>query len=152
MDSSRPPRWLPQSGPRESGSAGCFCSMLLRPLITLSSSVHWANSTQLQKGHTVSEELDKSQTSRWENGTPEDFSYYQRIHSWVWCDFINNELPWLMKITSVPILPSQGKKITAKHTRHGFEGTACITYNAKVSSPIKTHRTFYTEGMATTGF
>lgn len=57
-----------------------------------------------------------------------------------------------MKITSVPILPSQGKKITAKHTRHGFEGTACITYNAKVSSPIKTHRTFYTEGMATTGF
>lgn len=44
------------------------------------------------------------------------------------------------------------KKITVRHTCHGFEGTACITYNAKVSSPVKAHRTFHTEGRATTGF
>lgn len=86
-------------------------------------------------------------------GTLHGFSCYQRVHAWVCCDFVNMSF-----LNSWKIYYSQcqfhlvRKKIIARHPHHGLEGTTCITYNAKISSLIKTQRTFHTEGMSTTQF
>ena len=74
-------------------------------------------------------------------GTLNGFSRYQQVHSWVCCDFVNNELPDTWKINhSQCQFHLVRKKIIARHICHGLEGMTYITYNASISSLNKTHR------------
>ena len=94
---------------------------------------------------TVSGDLDL-QNPKYSNettatGTLNGFPCYQQVHSWVSCDFVNNELPDTWKINhSQCQFHLVRKKISARHICHGLEGTTYITYNASISSLNKTHR------------
>lgn len=73
------------------GDARCFCSMLLE----------MACSTPVTTGraHSLVTQNPKEAV-----GTLKDFSYYQLVHSWVWChQFCNTSF-------TMPILPSEGQK------------------------------------------